>query len=1322
MQLNAQNVMVFNSKQGLSNSCIQSISEDSRHNIWIATQNGLNRYDGVKMNVYRHSEKDPSSLCHDEVMCVFELDRNHILIGTASGIQIYDYPTDKFSDVPFIGIEGDTIRSRISRFCRVNIEGKERIMVCFTGYGNGEILYDDNGKPYVKHITKYNTGANNDHPEQFFQDKKGRLWIMNSTNHVYLQKKDKFVEYPEIQGTVKLCMSKSGNMYAATGFNGLFRYDEKTDKFINVASASQFGGVVYGITTWSPHRMFICTDGGGLRVYDEQTGKVTLSNLKVNDFELSTSNVKDALSDMYGNVWVGVYMKGVMMKPSGKSSFEYAGNRSIGKNSIGENAVFAISRDIDNNHIWIAPDNDGLYRISSDAVSSTHWNRKTNPGMPQGFTSIYPINSTTVLLGSFFDGLWMMTGNSFSLVTKEINHIFDIQPAEGGGYWIATMGQGVFHFKLSTKEYKQYIANWSNGAKGERVLGNPYVYRVLNSNGKLYVATAEGLNICKVTKDGTIMEMGKKLIAGTAIKHICLSKNGKSLWAASNRGLFKIDTNTYDVKKYTTDDGLSNNSIESLIEDDGKLWIGTDFGLSCMDINTEKFTNFYSDDGLQDNEFSCGAVATNGKNIYFGGIGGLTYFNNENLEEMRKENAQTRIRLVDILIGGKEIHSDDMSDGYQILEGVLDDNPVINLCHSDNHFILSLLIEGKSSIHVTYEYSIDGGDWINQGQYVNRLVFDNLDPGTYNIRIRAIALGTVSEERELTVIVHPAWYASWWAKIIYFLLFCLVGWLLFEYSRRQIQARRVIMRHRQQEEINEARIQFFMNISHEIRTPMTLILAPLEKLIGMDKDAECQRNYQLIKQNANRILRLINQMMDVRKIEQGKFLLNYKQVELVSFIQNIYDVFVTNAQSREINYQFIHNIDTLPVYLDADNMDKIVMNLLSNAFKFTPNGGSISISLETDENNNFVLAVTDTGQGIKDEDKPKVFERFYSANHQNGYIGTGIGLNLTSMLVHLHKGEITVADNPEGKGTQFVVTMPYGDESLCLIKTGNIIVEEHQADEAEQKTSELLVVDKTIDTRRKNIVLVEDDEDIRQYVHSELSADFIVNDFNNGQQAWDFVVRNPEKADLIISDIMMPVMDGLTLCQKVKSNLNTNHIPIVLMTALGSDADRIVGITNGADAYLSKPFNIDILTSTVANLLKTRQMLQGKFISERQREEKIEKVEIETADENLMNRVMTVINENMDNSELSVELVADKVGISRVHFYRKMKDLTGQAPREFIKYIRLKEAARLLSEKDIDIISVAYATGFNSASTFSTSFKGLFGVSPSEYKKRNKSE
>lgn len=1322
--------MLFNSKQGLSNSCIHSIYEDTRHNIWIATQNGLNRYDGVKMNVYRHHDNEPSSLMHDDVMKVFEYDRDHILIGTGAGVQMYDYATDKFQTIPLLNDNGDTISVHVVEMFRINEGGKDRIFLGFAGYGNAELVFQNDGSIRCQLVSDFKANDVDYFTIQHLKDKKGRHWFVQIARNVFRLEGKKMKQIRGIRNVCKITESKSGNIYGATIDGSLYKWDSKTDEFVQIASSADIEGAIYGLNPWMDGRLFICTDGGGLRIYDEKTGKVTQSTISINNFDLSTSNVKDAICDTYGNVWVGIYWMGVMMKPHNQTAFDYIGRNSITKNTIGSKSVFTIAK-ADDSHIWVAPDNDGLYLMSKDGMSSVHVIKDKNSNTPSNFTAIYQtekssqsLTNSHLLLGTFMDGLWQMQQGQLSLISKDINHIFEIKPADKGNVWIATVGNGFYYFNTKTHDFIRYTSNWPEGTERRDVISNQYVYTIMQKNDRLYVGTSDGMYICKCDGDGIIREKSKKILRTFAVNHLVFSEDEKYIWAGTNNGLMRIELKTLATKRFSTNDGLANNVVKALNIEDGKYWISTDNGLSLFDPKTEKFTNFFADDGLQDNEFNRGTTMSLGGNMYFGGITGLTYFNAKNIEKRNNKTVQLNLKLVDLIVNNKVKHKGDLSGGYEVMQDVINDCERIDLSHSDNHFVLEVCVEGLSNQHIQYEYSINNGEWANQGGTSSRIVFDNLTAGTYNVKIRAIALGAVSDERTLVVRVHPAWYASWWAKFFYLLLLALVGYLTYIYVHRQVRARKVLARHRQQQEINEARIQFFMNISHEIRTPMTLILAPLERLLGTDKDSERQRSYTLMKQNANRILRLINQMMDVRKIEQGKYQLDYHKVELVSLLQNTFDVFQSKAQSHQIKYEFEHaDIVTLPAYVDPENIDKIVMNLLSNAFKFTPDGGKVTMTLSADTSSRgtqpagFTLSVTDTGCGINDEDKKKVFDRFYSASQKNGYMGTGIGLNLSSMLVKLHKGTIIVQDNPEGKGTRFVVEIPI--PQLPNDEVSFLPDEKEEKTEASNPSAIAAPTLQEGSVIRSSLILVEDDASIREYVSAELSRDFKVHEFIDGQKAWDYVVAHPNKVDLIISDIMMPVMDGLTLCQKVKSNFNTNHIPILLMTALGSDADRIVGMTNGADAYISKPFNIDVLESTAVGLLKNRQLLQGRFQGEKIQQAETEKIEIESPDEQFMKRVMKVINENIDNEDLSVEMVADKVGVSRVHFYRKMKDLTGQGPREYMKYVRLKEAARLLATKKMDITGVSIACGFKTISTFSASFKQLYGLTPTEWMRQH---
>lgn len=1149
LPVSAQNVMFYGSKQGLSNSLIKSIHEDSRHNIWITTRNGLNRYDGIKMNVYRHIEGDSTSLNNDETTFVFQYDKDRIIVGTGIGLQVFNFATDKFQELPIIGLSGRRLQTKIISINRVYAD---RIICCVANFGSCEIVEREDGCLEAKIITEFNTDKNGVNPISLLYDK-DRLWIVNSARDVFLKVKNGEAKRVEgVRGVLRLQKSASGEIYAATLSDGIFKYNVTTARFEMVASAVQIGGVVCSFSAWRDGLYFVCTDGGGLRIFDEKTKAISLSTMKMNDFNLATANVKDAICDAFGNVWVGIYWKGVMVKPANQSAFEYIGSNSITRNTIGSNSVLAVVG-AGNGTLWVATDNDGLYNVSADGTSSEHWNKSTNPGMPNVFTSICPVTDTQLLLGTFFDGLWQMKDGSFRMLTDEIKQIFEIRPAGDGAYWIATVGNGFYYYNLSANTFTQYTATWNQDGEGSKIIGNPYLYTILPVGDRLYLGGVSGLRICKVENGGVIREESMKLLNDVNVRHLVLAPDGKTVWAATEIGLVSIDTKSFKTKRYTVSDGLSINSTVSLCFVGDNLWVGTDKGLSCMNVKTEKFSNFFVEDGLQDNEFCRGSVFVRNGRVYIGGISGLTYFDDKNIAQRSKEEHRLSLRLVDLMMGNKTIHVGDKSGSYDILHGVLDDVPEIELGYSDNRFSLVLGVDGLVNQHVTYQYSINGSGWVEQGGSTSHLVFDNLEPGEYQVKVRALAFGGVSEEREIMIVIHPAWYATVWAKVIYIIIFLLICWLGIQYARRQMKARRVIERRRHERDLEEARIQFVMDINHDIRTPMTLIMSPVQQLIGHDSDPERQRNYKLILQNTERILSIIDRLREVKHMSQP---------------------------------------------------------------------------------------------------------------------------------------------------TKYV-------------KPANVV---------EEEVADTFVDKKTTDSPHRNVVLVEDDDAVRQYVRSELSGEFVIHEFSNGQEAWDYVISHTNKADLIVCDVMMPVMDGMTLCQKVKANFNTNHIPLILITALGSDSERIASMTNGADAYISKPFNMDVLRSTMLNLLRTRQVLQGKYTSDRHQEESIDKIEMESPDEHLMNRVMKVINENLSNSEVSVEDIADKVGISRVHFYRKMKELTGQAPREFIKYVRLKEAARLLSEKHLDVTTVSYTVGFKSQTSFSTSFKALYGLTPTEWMKKSSEE
>ena len=597
-------------------------------------------------------------------------------------------------------------------------------------------------------------------------------------------------------------------------------------------------------------------------------------------------------------------------------------------------------------------------------------------------------------------------------------------------------------------------------------------------------------------------------------------------------------------------------------------------------------------------------------------------------------------------------------------------------------------------------------------------MFTHLSPGTYRFRVKAERNGIETPERTFTVVVHSPWYRSTLAYILYLLAIGFAIWQFLRLRDRKEQDRLRMQEHIHAEEMSNAKLRFFMNMSHEIRTPMTLIVTPLISLIKNENNAQKKSILQTIKRNAERILSLINQMMDLRKIDQGRMAMHMSKTDLIPFVNELYSLFELQAKNKGINLTMESDSDSIPVWIDRKNFDKVVMNILSNAFKFTPTGGNIAIRVTHDAQEAHI-SISDDGEKIPEDKLSKIFERFYQTDSTiNGQQpGTGIGLDLAKSLVELHHGTIS-AHNLE-KGCEFVVTLPLGDKHLKPEEkiTDTLILD---TDEHEQLPLELEQQDATDERKQQDrftIVIAEDDDEIRQLLSQELGQDYDVKACVNGREALVEALRC--KPDLVVSDVMMPEMDGNTLCTKIKSNPNTNHIPVILLTAKSLDEDKLTGLETGADAYIVKPFNMDILRRTIINIISSHRMLRLKYERNDQLEDKVDNIDIKSPDEKLLERVMNTINKHIADSDLNVEMIAEEVGISRVHLHRKMKELTGQTPHDFIRNIRLKRAANLLVNQGMNVTEVMYACGFSNTASFSTLFKKFYGLSPRDYMKEH---
>lgn len=902
------------------------------------------------------------------------------------------------------------------------------------------------------------------------------------------------------------------------------------------------------------------------------------------------------------------------------------------------------------------------------------------------------------------------------------------------------MGAGIFCLNRdgSTRNYKAKYGSDNNIKVNS--LPNDYIIKLsFSRDGKqVFVATSVGLACLDLRNNSWISTFrGINCLNKNCFSHSVFVDSKNQVWLGTEDGALCYDFRKgIQPKIYTTAEGLTDNCVSSLTEDyRGNIWIGSNFGLNKLTAKTGNITKYFAENGLQSNEFGDGATCTmwDGKIILMGGTGGINWFH---ADKVKQHPWKANVVLSGIIIGNKHVTPKSESGFYTITEDWVVNSREFNLSHEDNSFTIQLSTLTYNNVEqISYAYSINGEEWRTAPFGQNELAFTHLSPGNYKFRIKAVCNGYETPIKEFTIIVHPAWYASIWAKLVYLLILIGLLMLYLRHRKRQMEDRLTLQQHIHAEEMGEAKIKFFMNISHEIRTPLTLIITPLLSLIKEDKEPHRQGIYEIIRKNSERILHLINQMMDLRKIDKGQMVMHMCETDMVAFVNEGYELFRQQAMTKNIDFEYQHDAETLPVWIDRNNFDKVITNILSNAFKFTPSGGHVLLSL-THTGHHAYISVKDSGIGIPKDKLETIFQRFYqSASDPNDRnIGTGIGLDLTRSLVELHYGSISARNNEGEKGSkfdhgsEFLIRIPLGKEHL---KPEEIVEEQKVEEEQTQELANIQQMEQeemetendfnnapaaslqTNKGTKSEIVIVEDEEDIQEYLKTQLSDDFKVRTYPNGKVALSEILK--KKPDLIISDIMMPEMDGNTLCTKLKTNINTNDVPIILLTAKSREEDQLEGLETGADAYILKPFNMDILRRTIINLLTIRRTLRNKFSGNESQEHKVEQKEMLTPDDNLMQRVMNVINENLGDSDLSVDSIAQKVGISRVHLQRKMKELTNQTPHSFIRNIRLQQAAKLLKEGKQSITEVMYTCGFSNAASFSTMFKNLYGCSPREY-------
>ncbi|AOW09970.1 hybrid sensor histidine kinase/response regulator transcription factor [Flavobacterium gilvum] len=1113
---------------------------------------------------------------------------------------------------------------------------------------------------------------------------------------------------------------KLKNIWIKTGEpDCLYRYSYENENFKRFSTKNVAPYILNLITkpkAAENNKYKFTFSGSGLKQLNKITGKETLYQVNYNDpFSISDSSIFMSYIDDADNLWIGTRKGGVNQANLNIKPFNYYHADSPG-NGLISNEVRAICKD-KNGRMWIGSEEMGgtIIENTSQGNKYSYFNNKT-------FIDNRRVRS---LYCDKLGFMWIGTKgglDKYDPHTKTFKHyaadkqksgsitspiIFSILEDSYGILWIGTYS-GLAKYDRTNDKFV-YVPQPITGGVQIRVI-------MEDRQKNLWIAT-EDKGLTKLTrtadKPGEFKSVRYMHIAGkddSLISNRLYSlaeDNAGMIWIATNLGLSRINPKDNTVKNFFIKDGLPDEIIMGLLFD-GKesIWISHKKGLTRMNTRTFELQNFNINDGLQSNEFNQNACFKDGTGeMFFGGQNGLNSFfpNNIHVDKNKPQIVFTQLNVMN-----QELHVGTKVNDRVILEKSLLSTKEIILSWWDRTFSIEF-----AALHYAnpqgnkYKYKLEGinNQWIFTDASMRTASYSHLPSGTYTFKVYGSNGDGVWSDKPATlrIIILPPWWLSWWAIALYIAIGGFVVLFVYKYISARIEFSK-------NEAIHKSKLEFFTGISHEFRTPLTLIIDPLEKLISGKLDNDTVKQYHtMMHRNAKQLLLLINQLLDFRKLESGHLTLNMQQSDIIAFVKTAAASFESKAKDREIHFLIESTVSSLITRFDTAKMNMVLNNLLSNAFKFTPDQGEIVINIDilNAENQMVVIKVHDTGVGISDEEQEKVFNLFYQSEHSTSQQeGSGVGLALTKELIQLHDGEI-VLESKVGLGTTFTVFLPVsGDQEVPKIGFSPEVL---PVQEESVLTESAQLLDSSAELPL--LLIVDDNADIRNYIAQNFSNEYRIIIATNGSEG--FLKATETIPDIVVSDVMMPVMNGFELCRELKSDERTSHIPVILLTSRQSDESKTEGYETGADAYVTKPFNSNVLLAQIRNLLNQRQRLRELFSQGSDIE--IKKIAINVTDEAFLNKVILHIHENLEDEEFNINVLSELLNMSRSQFYRKIKALTNQSLLDFVTTIRMNKALEYLMSGDYNISETAYKVGYSMSSNFTRTFTRHFGVSPSKY-------
>ncbi len=1333
---------------GLQSNKIRTIYEDRKQRLWIGTrQGGLYLYDRSKdeFTAFRHRAKDPYSLSSDNVLCLFEDKQNRLWVGTEEGLNYFEEDQQRFHSFrkseeglsnDYIwqiseGGDGSLWLATENGLNRLYWPGRSGPPTFFT-YSLDGVSLSSKAPSLANYV--YTVQPSKANPQLFWVGTKAGLFQVTCSNQNFDQVKVELYAHPQhapipiSHPFVRAVVEETHRPYLWIGtFSGLNRIDLSQKKVIPVVSYAEDktglnNNVVQSLFISQENMLWIGTDDGvnvhsfnpnpfhnlGLNLKEPFPRNPTISSL-----QFSTKD--DAL-------WFAT-TGGGFCKVDWQTPLEQRVPVQYHLEPQGKEAKENFIEDIlvnPKSGIWLATHGSGLIHINKQdlppgggrVTQTTHYGTQTELALQKDYImSLLSDEQGRIWIGYWDGGIQLLDPHNHSThsFTKLKNDSLDLQAfpnvvmtwvahPDGPRLWVGTRGSGilVLAFNEDSKELTLI----------DHFLRNPRQAFSLNNN----------------------------FITDFLVE-------GERIWVASENGINYFDRDARKFETFLPPGVLRNEIVQSIHRGaDQKLWISTLEGLySIQETSSQpEVKGYFESDGiLHDLLLSNTDASSSDGQLIFASIDGITYFDPKSISS---DTAAPKINLIGLRLFNKPVNPNSAAQGRVILSKTLSETPYFELNHDERMISFEFVgIDFHNPEQIRYAYQLEGfdEDWIYTDNKHAIAHYTNLPYREYTFRVRAMNGDGIWSKRPAIVRlkINPPFWRTPLAYAFYALLLLGAGIL----TRRIVLLRIQLIRRWQAEKVEREKLelissvkqQFFTNVSHELRTPLTLIISPLEHLIKQNQNQPIlQKSLIRIESNAKRLLKMINQLLDMRRVEERRGSLDFQKVDWVEFLREVVLVFSSLAEEREIKLSVQEEFSSLFGWFDREQMEKVFFNLLSNALKFTPAGGEVQLNISAQpdsvELRSITVEISDTGQGIPPEQIDRIFDRFFrgpeTPSTEAAFKGSGIGLSLVKSAVEQHGGTVSVTSELS-KGSTFSLTIPLEPSRKTETHSTSELASQSNNWKEEIPNGLQVQAHATLTTQTHKlrdedgsefpvILIVEDNPEIRQYLSESLRGEYRLLEAENGQIGWE--LATDQTPDLVISDIAMPVLDGIQLSKKLKGDIRTSHIPIILLTARNSEAYQRQGFETGADAYLVKPFNLDLLKIQIQNLIRLRQELRSRWA--KNIELSPSQVQVESLDEKFLREILQIVEDNMDNFELSVEQVSREIGVSRMQLYRKLKALTGKSPNQLIRSIRLKRAAQLLSTQQYNVSEVTYMVGFQDLKYFRERFKEEFGTIPSEYK------